>query len=172
MHILPEIDPDLAFQVATQPDFPGWGYIAREGGITMWEDWAGKASHNHPPFCLISEYFYKYLAGIQLDCSDEGKPELTIKPQMVGGMTFAKGSYDSAYGLIESDWKIVGGQFQLRVTVPAGLTATVCIPASSIDDVQEGNMSLLKADGVTSAEMGDSCVKVKVGSGKYLFKTY
>ncbi|CAK5273319.1 unnamed protein product [Mycena citricolor] len=63
MDLLPQVDPELAYRLATQPAYPGWGFMVANGANTMWETWDGSASRNHPPFCLISGYFYKYLAG-------------------------------------------------------------------------------------------------------------
>jgi alpha-L-rhamnosidase len=37
-------------------------------------------------------------------------------------------AHESPHGLIESAWRIDGGELRLRVTVPAGTRATVVLP--------------------------------------------
>ncbi len=59
MDYLPEEDPELAYTLATQKNYPGWGYMIAQGANSMWESWDGYDSRNHTPFCLISGYFYQ-----------------------------------------------------------------------------------------------------------------
>lgn len=64
--------------------------MALSGATTMWETWDGSASRNHPPFCLISAYFYKYLAGIRCDRAYPGFERFTVDPSVVGDLTFVE----------------------------------------------------------------------------------
>jgi hypothetical protein len=45
--------PDLAYELATQTSYPGWGYMIENGATTLWEIWQNKTgpgmnSQNHP----------------------------------------------------------------------------------------------------------------------------
>lgn len=169
MQILPCIDAEAAFKMVTQTAFPGWGYMAEQGGITMWEDWAGKASLNHPPFCLISEYFYQFLAGIQIDSDFKGTPQLTIAPQIVGDLTWVEASYHSLYGPIASSWRKVGNRLFMDIEIPTGLSATIYIPIDNIDKVTESELEITAAQGVSNVILEYNQIKTTVVSGQYHF---
>lgn len=77
--------------------------MALSGATTMWETWDGSASRNHPPFCLISAYFYKYLAGIRCDRAYPGFERFTVDPSVVGDLTFVEAWHDSPYGRIRAN---------------------------------------------------------------------
>lgn len=75
---------EVAYQVADQRNFPGWGYMVDNGATTLWETWAysdGEYSQNHPMFGSVSEWFYRSLSGI--NAAAPGFEKITIKPQPV-----------------------------------------------------------------------------------------
>ena len=119
---------DVAYRIASQKDLPSWGWWLEQGATTLWEQWNGTESRNHIMFGDISAWFYKALAGINLDPAAPGFKHIIIKPHLVGDLTSAKASYDSVRGRIVSDWKIKDGRFDLTVTIPANTTATVYVP--------------------------------------------
>lgn len=132
MKWLPEVDADAAYRAASQPAFPGWGYMVANGANTMWEDWAGCASVDHLPYCLISEYFYKHLAGIKLSHDAAGRPHIEISPAIPAGLDHAGADYRSIYGTISSHWHRDGDNVVLSVTIPANCTATVTLPGKTV----------------------------------------
>ncbi|SIN84478.1 family 78 glycoside hydrolase catalytic domain [Chitinophaga niabensis] len=120
---------DLAYRIADQRGFPGWGHMLENGATTLWETWAASDntySKNHPMFGSIGEWFYRSLLGI--NPAAPGFKKIIIKPQPAGDLTFAKGSYDSPYGAISSNWKIANGKFDLRVSIPPNTSAEVWVP--------------------------------------------
>ena len=76
----------------------------------------------------ITEWFYHDLAGIQLDPAAPGYQKIIIKPAFVGGITWAKASYNSVRGVIVSDWTLTNNSATLKVTIPVGSTGLVCLP--------------------------------------------
>lgn len=133
MNYLPLHDPETAFQVATQPEYPGFTYMLSDNSTTMWENWNGKASRNHLPFALISAYYYKFLAGIRAD--EPGFASFTIAPTAVKHLTWVKAHHDTMYGRIESHWKRDGSRFTLSVTVPANTRCTVVVPSHKGNEI-------------------------------------
>lgn len=129
MNYLPLHDPETAFKVATQPEYPGFTYMLSNNSTTMWENWDGRASRNHLPFALISAYYYKFLAGIRAD--EPGFASFTVAPTAVEHLTWVKAHHDSMYGRIESEWERKGDRFTLKVTVPANTRCTVVMPSHS-----------------------------------------
>ena len=63
---------DVAYRIASQKDLPSWGWWIEQGATTLWEQWNGADSRNHIMFGDISAWFYKALAGINLDPAAPG----------------------------------------------------------------------------------------------------
>ena len=57
---------DLAYTLMNQRDYPGFGYMIEKGATTLWETFQGYASHSHPMFGSVCEWFYQDLGGIVL----------------------------------------------------------------------------------------------------------
>ena len=129
---------DVAYRIANQKTYPSWGNMLQKGATTLWETWAypdAAASQNHPMFGSIDEWFYRSLLGI--NALEAGFKKIQIKPMPTGDLTYAKGSYQSVYGEIVSDWKKENGQFVLNVSIPANTTAEVWVPSGENDKVVE-----------------------------------
>jgi alpha-L-rhamnosidase len=118
---------DLMFEMASQRDYPGWGYMLANGATTSWESWTGQ-SHIHDTLISIGAWFVEGLAGIRSDWKSPGFKRFVVKPAVVGDVTFARFKYQSIHGEIISDWRIDNGTFKLNVTVPPGTSATVIVP--------------------------------------------
>lgn len=129
MNWLPRHDPEAAWRVATQPRYPGWGYMVAQDATTMWEDWAACASVDHIPYCLVSEYFYRHLAGINLTHTADGRPDIQIAPSFVGDLEWVSASYASLYGTIAVKWRRDGADVLLTVMVPANCPASLSHPS-------------------------------------------
>ena len=89
--------PDLALRIATQKDYPGWGYMVGKGATTIWELWNGDTadpamnSGNH--VMLIGDllpWMYEYLAGIRPDPSAPGYRRIVLKPVPLAGIDFVR----------------------------------------------------------------------------------
>ncbi len=130
---------DLAYQLLLNEDFPSWGYPIKHGATTMWEHWdgwrhdkgfqdPGMNSFNHYAYGAVGDWMYQTILGIQLDELQPGYKHFFIAPVPGGGLTWARGEYQSIHGPIRSAWKIERGRFALEVTVPGNTTATVQLP--------------------------------------------
>lgn len=119
---------DIAFELMNQRDIPGFGYVLDDRYSCLWERWEGKASRCHPMFGSVVAWFYNTLAGIRFDEAAPGMKHLVIAPQPVGDLTYCRGSYQSLYGPVRSDWRINQGQFELTVEIPVNTRATVILP--------------------------------------------
>ena len=143
---------DVAYQIANQSTFPGWGYMLEHGATTLWEHWDysdNTYSHNHPMFGSVSEWFYKALAGINPSYEAVGFDRVTLAPQPAGDLTWVRASYDSVHGPIVSEWKRTPAKFELHVRVPIGVTVTAFLPATKQDQITEGGHA---ADYVSGAD--------------------
>lgn len=162
--------PDIAYQIMNQREAPGFDYLLDKANSTLWENWDGSASRCHPMFGSVVAWFYRSLAGINYDETKPGMKHILIKPQVIGDMTYCKGSFHSLYGLIRSEWeKDKEGHFKLVVEVPANTTATVYLPNQAASPILESDIPVEKAKGVCM--LGDEKGKsiLEVSSGTYTF---
>jgi alpha-L-rhamnosidase len=160
---------DVAYRIVSQKDLPSWGWWIEQGATTLWEQWNGTESRNHIMFGDISAWFYKALAGINPDPAAPGFKHFIIRPNIVGGLTSARASYESVHGLIVSDWHTAKDGLHLTVTIPANTTATVSLPATDSARTREGNVPATNAEGVKLLGAQGGRTVFEVGSGTYQF---
>jgi alpha-L-rhamnosidase len=164
---------DVIFDMNNQSDKPGYGYQLKMGATSLAEAWdAGRtSSQDHFMLGQIMEWFYHDLAGIQNDPESAGFKKIIINPQPVGDVTWTRASYNSIHGKIICDWKLGGGKFTLRVTIPANTTATVYVPAKSADNVTEGGKPASQSGGVKFLREENGRAIYETTSGSYKFET-
>ncbi len=160
---------DVAYRIATQTTYPSWGLWMERGANTLWEDWKGEASLNHIFFGDISAWFYKALAGINVDPEQPGFRHIVIRPHILGDLAWARGEYESIRGRIVSGWAIRDGVLSLDVTVPVNSTATVYVPAADKEKVTESGRPAEASEGVRFLRMEGGCAVYDVQSGDYRF---
>jgi alpha-L-rhamnosidase len=169
---------DLAYRVVSQPEQPGWVYMARNGATTMWERWnsdesvgSGMNSLNHSPFAHVSEFFYEVLAGIRLG-DEPVMNHVTIAPALVDDLEWVKASVETQTGPLVSEWERTGdGGYHLSVTVPWNGHATVRLPAAAGATVTESGVRVDEEspEGVSSIDREGDELVVEVESGAYEF---
>ncbi len=172
---------DLAYEVLTQPDYPGYGYMLSRGATTLWELWQERSgpemnSHDHHMFASAGAFLYNILAGINRN--GIGYDAIRIQPELVHGLNWASASTQTPKGEVVSSWKRVGGGYELRVTVPVGSTAAVHLPLLKLADpelTESGKPVLLNAKpqtgvtGIRSVHVSEHNVVCDIGSGNYVF---
>jgi alpha-L-rhamnosidase len=158
---------DLAFRVATNPTYPGWGYWFDElGATTMWEEWGEQSrSHDHTFLGTVVDWMYQDVAGIEP--AAPGYTGITIRPHPMTGLDRAEATVDSPLGPISSSWTRTGESFTLDVTVPVGATADVHVPVR--DGERVAVEPKLGASFVQPSGGDSEAVLVTVGSGDWTF---
>lgn len=167
---------DLAFAIATQKDYPSWGYMVEKGATTIWELWNGDTadpsmnSRNHVMLLgdLIA-WMYQDLAGLKSMDGYPGFKQLWMEPRLAGDLSSAKASTLTPYGEAKSDWNLEKGQFTWHVTVPENTRANVLIPAESVEQITESGKPVTKLEGVKYVGKADGRVHLEIGSGDYTF---
>jgi len=163
-------DSDLAYTMATQEDYPGWGYMLGKGATTVWEQWPGiEASHNHPALASVDAWFYRALGGIRPDPAGPGFKRFVIRPEVVADLTWARASYNSVHGMIISHWARSGDTLALDVTVPPNTQTRVFLPAASPDGVRESGRPLGEDPEINVQPSPPGWVVLTLGSGDYRF---
>jgi alpha-L-rhamnosidase len=170
--------PDVAYQIATQKTYPGWGYMVEKGATTIWELWNGDTadpamnSGNHVmQIGDLAVWMYEYLAGIRSDPDKPGFQRVIIRPVPAGDLTFVKASHKSMYGAIATSWKRDAGHFTLEVMIPPNTTALVTIPAKDAATVTESGHPASSARGVKFLRIEPGAAIYEVASGAYTFRS-
>ncbi len=169
-----------AFALLTQRTYPSWLYPITRGATTMWERWdgirpdssfedPGMNSFNHYAFGAVGDWMYQNIGGIDVDPAVPGYRRSRIAPRPGAGLTSASASLETAYGTLQSAWRLEGQRFVLDVTVPANTSAEVTLWGARLDAVREGGFPLNARDGVRAAYQRGTDVVVEVGSGRYRF---
>lgn len=147
---------ETAFKMLMNTKCPSWLYEVKSGATTIWERWDGldengecpisddgtdmMISYNHYASGAVGAFLYERIAGIQ--AIEPGYRTFRIRPLAGGGITSARGSTDSPYGKIVSDWKIEEGIFSLDIEVPAGTKCAVTLPDRTTSEYGSGNWHL------------------------------
>lgn len=185
---------DVAYNLLLQRNNPSWLYSVDQGATTIWERWdsytkengfnpvTGMNSFNHYAYGAVSEWMYRYVAGINPDEATPGFKHIIIAPSLdtrsvlpsgQKRITSANASYDSYYGLVKSAWetdKDKKGKYS--ITIPANTTATVILPLNTeTDEIYENNKSLDTVEGVSSFHIEDNQISIELKSGSYEFET-
>jgi alpha-L-rhamnosidase len=171
---------DVAYQLLQQDTFPSWGYSIRQGATTIWERWDGYTkekgfqdpgmnSFNHYSLGSVGQWMYQTVAGIDTDPNQPGYKHILLHPRPGPGLSYARATYESRYGLISSGWKIADGRLTWDVTVPTNATATVWVPTSSTSSVTESGRTPAAKSGVALLRTEPGFAVYAVGSGNYHF---
>jgi alpha-L-rhamnosidase len=171
---------DVAYKLINATTFPSWGYSIENGATTIWERWDGYVkgrgfqdkgmnSFNHYAIGAVAEWMYRVILGLNNDDEHPGYEQFVIRPVPGGGLTWAKGSYRSIRGTIESGWRADGATFTEDVTIPANTSATVYVPAKDVERITESGVTARQAPGVQFVRMDGDAAVFTVQSGKFRF---
>jgi hypothetical protein len=153
----------LIYDMNYRSDVPGYGFQLAKGATALTESWPALAevSNNHLMLGHIMEWFYNGLAGINQSEKSVAYKEIIIRPEVVGDITYVKGSYNSPYGTIRSEWEKDGSGFNLYVQIPANTTATIYLPAANTQIIKESDKMVIPVG------YEDDRAIIKTGSGEY-----
>lgn len=171
---------DIAYKLVQQRDYPSWLYQITKGATTIWEHWDGikedgsfwskdMNSFNHYAYGSIGDWMYQVMAGIDLDENKPGYKHIIINPQPGEGISYAKASFNSAYGEISSSWEKKDGKMHMEVIIPPNTTASVTLPLASLESLQVDSMNVQNAEGIIECVQELAAVKLEIGSGRYSF---
>ncbi len=157
----------LIFEMINRDDVPGYGFQLKKGATALTESWAAleNVSNNHLMLGHVMEWFYSGLAGIQQTEKSVAYKEIRIKPEFVDGLSFVKGSFESPYGKIRSEWKKTANDIQIKIEIPFNTTAQVYLPTSYPGSVQIKDATNNTVTTKLKTEKGK--VIAYVGSGIY-----
>ena len=147
MHALTDMGrTDVAWLLATNTRYPGWGYMTEKGATTIWELWNGDTANpamnsgNH--VMLLGDllaWLYEDIAGISSDDEQPGFKHIIMSPDFATDeVDDINASYTSIYGTIVSRWKKNGSTLDWHVEIPANTTASLHLPDGSWREIGSG----------------------------------
>lgn len=168
---------NVAYDLLLQETYPSWLYPVKMGATTIWERWdgikpdstfqnAGMNSFNHYAYGAIGDWMYRVVAGI--NPGEPGYKRILIRPQPDPRLDYAKASYESRYGRIESAWTMKENELKIDVTIPANTTAKMVLPNTTLSGVKFGEQPIIEV--FPDANEINKNVELSVGSGSYTFK--
>ncbi|WP_134091024.1 family 78 glycoside hydrolase catalytic domain [Olivibacter sp. XZL3] len=162
---------DVIYDMNSRTDVPGYGCQLAKGATALTESWQAlpNVSNNHFMLGHLMEWFYSGLAGIRQQAGSVAFNQLEIRPEVVGDVRSAVGTYESPYGLICSSWKRDNHQFELRVQIPPNTQARVYLPVRGAASIYENGKKINDTEWkIVDEEQGHTVVEI--GSGEYRFK--
>jgi alpha-L-rhamnosidase len=169
---------DLAYTLLLQESYPSWLYPVKMGATTIWERWNGirtdgsfepasMNSFNHYAYGAIGDWMYRFMVGLDTYQDGVGYQHIKIQPHIGGGFSYASASLETYYGQVSAGWKVSGTNLELNANIPANTSATVFIPAFSLENITE-NGKPLDADWKPT-NLCNGYFSIELGSGNFQF---
>jgi alpha-L-rhamnosidase len=156
----------------TDPSRPGYAQILKEGATFTWEAWDARTtgdSESHGFGSRVLSVLQDVVLGISVSTPGAANVDVRLPDLMP---MHATGVYVTQRGRIPISWSRPGpGRFALDVTIPANVTATVHLPASSAARILDGGTSIAHDPGVLAVHSEPGDVVMTVGSGHYQVHT-
>jgi hypothetical protein len=190
---------DLALKLAQNTSYPSYGYMFHndiQNATTTWEAWdtlpqEATSSLNHHMFNTIGAWFYRYLAGIELNAfrTITIYPRMSYHPDL---LTHVKAEVVTIKGSVRVEWtRVSQNMVTLSTSIPNNMDALVsfdrliekgqCVKLICDDEViwmreeMKDKLRLLKdVPGVSDLNENEftGTMSVRVGSGEYTFTAY
>ncbi len=104
-----------AFNLMTSDKDVSFAYMAKNGATTIWENWDGRDSRNHPMFGAVTKHIFISLLGIRQPKDSVGFEKAIISPCFVDGMNRAKGHITTQNGVISVEYVKNGSKANIKV---------------------------------------------------------
>ncbi len=91
---------ELAYKVAANNAYPGYGFMLKNGATSLWEHWENKSSHIHYFMGFVDNFLIRHVAGIDVNKDVPGFREIIFAPKFISEINHAEASYESIHGLV------------------------------------------------------------------------
>lgn len=123
----------IAYQLLFQRKAPSWLYMVEQGATTIWENWTAiteeghvtDSSYNHYAFGSVGDWIYRRIGGII--ALEPGFKSVQISPDIRCGLTEARSSVLTPFGLLSVSWKWLKDELSFDIKVPMNIHCTLCI---------------------------------------------
>jgi len=162
---------DVLYDMLSRTDKPSYGDQLAHGATALTEAWDANpaSSQNHFMLGHAEEWFYRGLAGIDLDMSRATDERILLHPAIVGTIESVSASFQSRLGLIRSSWSRKGDRLHLELTVPAGATATATLPSGKAAAIRVNGAPLTSSAKLREIHATGTQVSLVLAGGTYQF---
>jgi hypothetical protein len=152
---------DVLFDMLSRDDSPSYGYQLERGATTLTEAWDANpgASQNHFMLGHAEEWFYRGLAGIDVNMSRPESRQIAIRPAFLAKVPEAQAQVHTVLGTVESSWTREGTKVVWRVGIPVGSRAIVVLPQAASEVSMNGG----------TPPQASPAGEISLGSGAYEF---
>jgi len=163
---------DVVMAMMLRKDPPSYGSQLAAGATSLTEAWdAGpRSSQDHFMLGGSEEWFYRGLGGIDFDMSRAKDERITVRPQMVDGVSWVKCSYDSVLGKIQSEWHQEDGATSIDIAIPPRATATLILPVKMVPSSPENALPKSKGPQLEELRRDDAVVVYRATPGMFHFR--
>ncbi len=113
----------LAFDLLTNDSKASFVHMKDNGATTIWENWYGRDSRNHPMFGAVVKYLFIYLLGIRQPNDGVAYENVIINPRFVDGINNAKGYITTQNGKISVEYTKKGNTATVKVNADPKINA-------------------------------------------------
>ena len=114
----------LAFDLLSSKGEVSFDYMARNGATTLWENWNGESSKNHPMFGAVSKCLFTYLLGIRQTENSSAYADVVISPVFVDGINRAKGHITTENGVVSVEYVKDGNCAEITINADKRIKAS------------------------------------------------
>lgn len=113
---------DIAYGLLTSHELGSFPYMLNRGATTLWEDWDGSNSHDHPMFGASARYLISYLLGIRQREGSVGFQNTIIAPKIPKKLNRASGGRMTKWGKVHVEWYKEKEKIRFEIVIPNGMT--------------------------------------------------
>lgn len=131
---------DLAFKLLSNKKEVSFEYMRKNGATTLWENWNGESSHNHPMFGASVQYLFDSVLGISQQKDSYAYDKIVIAPAEIKALDFAKGYITTVKGKISVAYKKINGKIEFTIELPENQSAEFiysCVSKTLSDTVNK-----------------------------------
>jgi hypothetical protein len=162
---------DVVLSMMLKKTPPSYGSQLAAGATALTEAWdASPHSQDHFMLGGAEEWFYRALGGIDMDMSRPADERITIRPQMLDGVTWVKCSYDSVLGRIRTEWEQEAGKTSIDVAVPPGAMATLILPVKMAPSSPENALPAGHGPQLTELRRDEQNIVYRASAGLFHFR--
>ena len=123
----------LAFNLLTSDKMGSYLWMKQHGATTLWEQFDGQGSHNHPMFGVPVRQLFNRFLGIQQTETSVSFRNIIISPVIPEGLNYACGKIGTMHGDISVSWHKEGCDVDLEAEIPKHVNATFVYKQINID---------------------------------------
>lgn len=114
---------DVALKLLESEEQGSYLYMKRCGATTLWEQWDGENSHNHPAFGACARHLISGILGIRQCKNSAGFERLIIEPKLPKKLCRAKGSVQLPIGEVSVGFERTDTGIHFDIKIPESITA-------------------------------------------------